>query len=115
ASSGWNIGFEGNQMHVDAAWHQMSPMYWGMADVSGGYDNWLSRPMTEKPYFLIVSPDLRWPQGTTRAAQQTASSVPGNYLSRPYIANRTLQDTPGDPWGTSFYNHQRFKYIQVGS
>jgi hypothetical protein len=114
-STGWNIGFEGNQMHVDAAWHQISPMYWGMADVSGGYDNWLSRSMTEKPYFLIVTPDLRWPQGTTRAAQQAASPVPGNYLSRPYIANRTLQDTPGDAWGTSFYNHQRYKYIQANS
>lgn len=115
-TSGWNIGFQGAQMHVDAAWHQMSPFYWGFADVSGGYDTWLATPLTAKNgYFLIVSPDLRWPQGTTRPAQRAGSPNPGNYLSRPYIENRTLQDTPGDPWGSSFYNYYRYKYIQLGS
>ena len=56
-----------------------------------------------------VSPDQRWPQGTTRAAQQTASTTePTGFASRPYIRNRTLQDSPGDPWGTSFYDFYRF-------
>jgi hypothetical protein len=69
-TSGWNIGFQGNQMHVDAGWHQISPYYWGMADVSGGYDSWLATPPGGRTYFLLITPDLRWPQGATRAAQR---------------------------------------------
>jgi hypothetical protein len=115
ATSGWNVGFQGVQMHVDAAWHQVSPMYYGMADVSGGYDTYLATPLNSRTYFLIVTPDQRFPQGATRAAQQAASPEPGNYLGRPYIKNRTSQDTPGDPWGTSFYNHHRYKYIRNNS
>ena len=114
-STGWNIGFESNQMHVDAGWHQITPMIFGMADVSGGYDAWLAKPLLQRDYFLIVTPDKRWPQGTTRAAQQTASTIPSAYTSYPYIANRTGQDTPGDPWGTSYYNFHRFRYIARSS
>jgi hypothetical protein len=114
-STGWNVGFQGSQMHVDAAWHQISPMYFGMADVSGGYDTYLATPLLQRTYFLIVTPDQRFPQGTTRAAQQAASPEPGAYLDRPYLKNRTAQDTPGDPWGTSFYSHHRYKYIRNNS
>lgn len=114
-STGWNVGFQGSQMHVDAAWHQISPMYYGMADVSGGYDTYLATPLLLRTYFLIVTPDQRFPQGATRPAQQAASPEPGNYLGRPYLKNRTQQDTPGDPWGTSFYNHHRYKYIRNNS
>jgi hypothetical protein len=115
ASSGWNIGFQSSQMHVDAGWHQVSPMYFGMADVSGGYDTYLATPLGSRAYFLIISPDQRWPQGATRAAQQAASPEPANHNGRPYIKNRTAQDTPGDPWGTSFYSHHRYKYIRNSS
>jgi hypothetical protein len=114
-STGWNIGFQGSQMHVDAGWHQVTPMIFGMADVSGGYDAWLAKPLLQRDYFLIVSPDKRWPQGTTRAQQRDASTIPSSHTSLPYIANRTGQDTPGDPWGTSFYNFHRFRYIQRNS
>jgi len=114
-STGWNIGFQGNQMHVDAGWSQITPMIFGMADVSGGYDAWLAKPLLQRDYFLIVSPDKRWPQGTTRSQQQSNSPIPSSYTSLPYVANRTGQDTPGDPWGTSFYNFHRFRYIQRNS
>jgi hypothetical protein len=114
-STGWMIGFESNQMHVDAGWHQMTPMIFGMADVSGGYDAWLAKPLLQRDYFLIISPDKRWPQGTTRAQQQTNSPIPSSHTSLPYIANRTGQDTPGDPWGTSYYNFHRFRYIARSS
>jgi hypothetical protein len=111
-STGWFIGFEANQMHVDAGWSQLTPFIFGMADVSGGYDAWLQKPLLQRDYFLIVSPDQRWPQGDTRPLQQTNSPIPGDYLSRPYVANRTGTDTPGDAWGTSFYNFQRYRYIR---
>jgi hypothetical protein len=98
-SSGWNIGFQGSQQHVSAGWSQISPMFWGMADVSGGYDRWLATPLTQRSEFLIVSPDRRW--------------APAGFASFPYLRNRaTSLDVPGDPWGTSNYDYGRYKYIR---
>jgi hypothetical protein len=102
-------------MHVSAGWSQMSPMYWGMADVSGGYDSWLATPLNSRAGFLVVTPDRRWPQGATRAAQQGAAA-PGTFSAMPYIRNRsTSLDVPGDPWGTSNYDYVRYKYIRDAS
>ena len=115
-SSGWNIGFQSSQMHVSAGWSQISPMYWGMADVSGAYDAWLATPRDNRAAFLVVTPDKRWPQGNDRAAQQAASPEPSSHTSFPYIRNRsTSLDVPGDPWGTSNYDYVRYKYIRNGA
>jgi hypothetical protein len=115
-STGWGLGWIGSQMHVDAAWSQLSPMIWGMADTSGGYDTFLSKAMGDRDgYFLIMTPDQRFPQGATRALQQASSKKPASYLSRPYVENRSLTDTPGDPWGASFYNYFRYRYYTDGS
>ncbi|MEX0892581.1 MAG: hypothetical protein WEB88_10460 [Gemmatimonadota bacterium] len=35
----------------------------GPADVSGGYNNWLSLPWSERDRWDMVTPDLRYPQG----------------------------------------------------
>jgi len=114
-STGWNIGFIGSQMHVEPGWSQMSLMYYGMADVSGGYDAWLATPIASRAPFLVITPDQRWPQGATRAAQQTASVQPTGLSSRPYVSNRSVQDAPGDPWGWSYYDFYRTKYIRNNS
>jgi hypothetical protein len=53
----------------DANWHQMPYYIIGMADVSGGFDAWLASTATPSTPFLIVTPDLRFPQGATRAEQ----------------------------------------------
>lgn len=114
-STGWNIGFIGSQMHVEPAWSQMSLMYYGMADVSGGYAAWLATPIAARSPFLVITPDQRWPQGATRAAQRTASVQPTSVASRPYVQNRSVEDAPGDPWGWSFYDFFRYKYIRNAS
>src|SRR5690242_16354993 len=93
-------------------------MYLGMADTSGAYDAWLATPMINRQPFLIQTPDARWPAGATRAAQNTASGgsngVPGN--SGLYFRNRPAgEDPPGDPWGSSFYDHFRFRYLTVSN
>jgi hypothetical protein len=112
-SNGWNESYAVNQSYQDPTWGSMTLMYFGMADVSGGYDAWLATPLGARAPFLVVTPDQRWPQGTTRAAQQAASATePSGLASRPYIRNRTLQDSPGDPWGTSYYDFYRFIYIR---
>jgi len=94
--------------------YQMSPMYYGMADVSRGYDAWLATPIGQRGSFLIVTPDRRWPQGTTRAAQEAASLTPTSITSRPYVASRP--DPPGgDPWGVSQYELRRLQYLRANN
>src|SRR5687768_5509565 len=117
-STGWNVGFVGSNMFQDGrAWSQMSLMYWGMADVSGAYDAWLATPLlSQKPQFVVVTPDKRWPQGTTRAQQVTASVRPSgnNYDHRPYIAALAADET-GDAWGWSYYQFNRNAAIRFNS
>lgn len=112
-SSGWNTGME-TQRYQDATWSQMSMMYMGMADVSGAYANYIAQDLSHKNgFFLVVTPDKRWPQGATRADQNAASVDAANDKSLPYIENRPLaQDVTGDPWGVSFYTYNRWRYIR---
>ena len=121
--SGWPLSFLGNQMFADDSrgWHQMSLMYFGMADTSGAYTTWLATPATSKTPFLVRTPDKRWPSGDTRALQQAvtpadnagwSSWVPTKY---PYIRNRSGQDTPGEPFGNSWYDFYRFKLIHASN
>lgn len=116
STTGWFKGWPGGTMHTDATWHQIGLMYWGFGDVSGRYDTWLATPLEERMSIYVenpmISPDLRLPQGATRAAQQAASAPGANYTSRPYLSNRTTQDSPGAAWGTSQYSHVRYRYVQ---
>ena len=115
-TSGWTIGVQTSTFYQDAGWSQLSPFIYGFADVSGGYDTWLSTNIVSRNGdFLIITPDLRFPQGTTLAAQRANSPEPGAYTGFPYIKNRSGAGSPGDPWGTSYYEHHRLKYIRNNS
>jgi hypothetical protein len=99
-------------------WGDASMMYLGMADTSRAYDAWLATSMVNRQPFLLKTPDARWPAGEDRATQTTVSGgpngVPGN--SGLYFRNRPPgEDPPGDPWGTSFYDHFRFRYLTVNN
>jgi hypothetical protein len=114
-STGWNIGLQSSQNHVSAAWAQLTLMYNGFADVSNAYATWLATDLLfRNGDFFIQTPDLRWPQGTTLAAQRTASVEPSNHTDMPYIGARD-EWSPGDPWGESWYSSHRFKYIRNNS
>src|ERR1043166_6233352 len=64
-SNSWVAQFDGG-----GTWHQMTPFVIGMADVSGAYAAWTAAPLDKRgPDFLMVTPDLRFPQGTTRGPQ----------------------------------------------
>jgi hypothetical protein len=116
AATGWNIGVQTSTFYQDAGWSQLSPFIYGFADVSGGYDTWLSTAINSRNgEFLIITPDLRFPQGTTLTEQRANSPEPGSYTGFPYIKNRTGAGSPGDPWGTSYYEHHRLKYIRNNS
>jgi hypothetical protein len=107
-SAGWVPGANVNA----TIFYNMSPMYYGMADVSGAYDAWLAVPPESRGFFLIVTPDRRWPQGTSRAAQQTSSTVPTTFASTPFVANRTGADPTGQPWAVSYYFFNRLQYVR---
>jgi hypothetical protein len=99
-------------------WGDASMMYLGMADTSGAYDAWLATSMVNRQSFLIRSGDNRWPFGEDRTSQTTLSGgsngVPGT--TGLYFRNRPPgEDPPGDPWGTSFYDHFRFRYLTVNN
>ncbi len=106
--SGWTAQFDLTQIYVVGGWHSMSPLYYGMADVSGGYQSWLATPRDSRNAFLVVTPDKRWPQGTTRAAQQ--ANTPSNTLPPGvYVRNRpTGDDVPIAGYGDSYYDHRRY-------
>jgi hypothetical protein len=113
--SGWTAAFDVTQMYVVGGWHSMSPLYYGMADVSGGYDAWLATPRDSRRAFLIVTPDRRWPQGATRAAQQASNP---NVAPPPgmYVRNRPSgDDVPLSGYGDSFYDHRRYGAVNLAA
>jgi hypothetical protein len=119
SSEGWGLSWLDAQMFQNnsAGWHQMSLMIFGMADTSGAYDSWIKLPLSARPYILVKTGDKRWPSGETRAAQQANSPANDSwdYTKYPYIRNRSNSDTPGEPWGSSFYDFYRFKDLNFQS
>jgi hypothetical protein len=103
-------------------WHQMPPFYIGMADVSGSYAAWIAQPVGQRGVgntsFTMVTPDLRFPQGATRAAQQADFAITScQAASTPckrYFANRIGSDVfDGSSFGHSNYDFVRFHSWQV--
>ena len=98
-------------------WHQMTPFIMGMADTSGAYKTWISQPLDQRgvsgPFFM-VTPDLRFPQGTTRSAQNADFDVTSCEFAatvcKRYFRNRKASEdnTTGLTWGFSDYDNARF-------
>ena len=51
-------------------WSQNNYHYTGMADQSGGYQDWISQSPGDRLPFVVVTPDERFPQGETLAEQR---------------------------------------------
>jgi hypothetical protein len=89
-----------------AGWSQIPYFIYGMADQSGSYQEWSALPLQEmnanlpdgRP-FLIVTPDMRFPQGTTIKAQREVSG------SKFRIAdpNEERWRSGHNPWRWSWY------------
>ena len=100
-------------------WHQMPPFFIGMGDVSGSYAAWIAQPIGERAGFFMVTPDLRFPQGATRAAQQAdfaISSCQGaSQVCKRYFVNRASggDQLAGLGWGWSNYDFVRFHSWQT--
>ncbi len=102
-------------------WHQMTPFVIGMADTSGSYADYIATPLDERQAsatepFILATPDLRYPQGATRAAQRLDMPHP-NCATVPckrYFRNRTTPDQlTGASWGWSQYDFIRYHPFNV--
>ncbi|HEX6940030.1 MAG TPA: hypothetical protein VF158_11515 [Longimicrobiales bacterium] len=90
-------------------WSQMNYFMLGMADTSGRYQEWLSLPVAERHPdlpsgrpFLIITPDRRFPQGTTIDEQR---QNPGTVWMIPCTVPEGVDDDsllPGDPCFANF-------------
>ena len=95
-------------------WHQMPPFFIGMADVSGSYAAWIAQPLGDRNGFTMVTPDLRFPQGASRAEQQAdfaiTSCTSANTACKRYFVNRPSGNdvSSGNGFGFSNYDHVRF-------
>ncbi len=105
------------QLYSYGTWHQMTPFIAGMADTSGAFAAWIAKPLSDRgadqPFFM-VTPDLRWPQGGTRAAQQADFALSqcngASTVCKRYFVNRPQGSDPqsSPTWGLSNYDHARF-------
>jgi hypothetical protein len=125
--SGWRRIYD--PISGGGSWHQMPPFIIGMGDVSGNYEAWLAQPLGARGAgnvsFFMVTPDLRFPQGATRTAQQAdfkiqdceinggqAKSAFGTPQCKRYFSNRSSADPlTGVGYGWSNYDFSRFHWL----
>lgn len=93
------------------AWGSMSYFVTGMADQSGNYQKWLSLPLGERrpvfpdgSEFLIITPDQRFPQGSTLAEQ---AANPGTYWKVPLRGGK-----PSPVWAREARGVWRWSYYE---
>jgi hypothetical protein len=122
AQSGSGIGISWRQQYNSfSTWHQMPPFIIGMADTSNNYAEWIAQPLSARGGgnvgFFMITPDRRFPQGATRAAQQSdmtlnsCSASSGGQGCKRYFYNRSTGDDvfSGSGWGWSNYGFVRFR------
>ncbi len=111
---GWNCSFNCSTI-FSGGYHEMPLMIFGMADTSGTYATYISQPIGSRDgsQLLIQTPDLRFPQGATRAAQNTDTPIAGTtFTPGRYYSNRVSSlDVAGPGYGSSMYDHRRWLAI----
>jgi len=115
--SGWR-----SQYDAFSTWHQMPPFIIGWADTSGSYAQWIAQDLGARGggsnNFFMATPDLRFPQGDTRLAQQNDFKIQScevpvtgpTYSCKRYFVNRPAGNDQfvGPGWGYSQYDFARF-------
>lgn len=101
-------------------WHQVPPFFIGMADTSGSYADWIATPVGDRgagsQNFMLVTPDQRFPQGTTRADQQndfkiSSCQVVGSVCKR-YFVNRPNGGDAMSGFGFGWSNYDFVRFYQ---
>lgn len=121
AANGWDVSWLA-QHFASSAWHQMGQFFLLMADTSASYATYLSTPNVNRSAMLVVTPDRRFPQGTSRGAQSDtivntyARSAGQAYNLTPYFKNRLPgADIAGEPLNVSQYDMWRTRQLQQAS
>jgi hypothetical protein len=103
---GWSMDVLG--IGTDYGWGQMCYWIWGMADQAGDYQAWLALANSDKYNYLpngdpvlIVTPDTRFPQGTTIEEQRAHQ---GSYF------RIVTDDTAGETWKRADRGTWRWSY-----
>ena len=105
-----------SQNEAFSTWHQMPAFIIGMGDASGvNYDAWVKTDISARSVpFHMVTPDLRFPQGVSRANQQSdfaiSSCAGASQVCKRYFVNRASggDQFVGAGWGFSEYDFVRF-------
>jgi hypothetical protein len=108
----WDNGWYDSMLDysTDQGWSQMAYWMWGMADQSGRYQDWLALPIGDKNYDLpdgrnviIITPDLRFPQGNSVAEQRLSDSY-AIRMATAAEAGQTWKRPDRGVWRWSWYN-----------
>jgi hypothetical protein len=102
-----NVWIHGTHFYIGfaieaGAWSQTFYFINGMADQSGAFQTWLSRPVLNRMPFLIQTTDKRFPQGGNATAQ---AQNPGTYIL--YGGTRGLVRSDRGTWRWSLYRDYR--------
>lgn len=103
---GWDLA--NVYSHAPGTWAFLNYMITGMADQSGNYQRWINLPIGQRSHLmppdetpmLIVTPDTRYPQGTT-LAQQRAN--PGSQFIAPTNLGSQIARPERGTWRWSLY------------
>jgi hypothetical protein len=121
-TSGPNMSGWRSQYDSFSTWDQMPPFIIGWADTSGNYPAWIAQALGARgsggQNFFMATPDKRFPQGDTRAAQQADFKIQSceipqvgpAYSCGRYFVNRPAGNDQfvGPGWGFSQYDFARF-------
>ena len=111
------------QLNTWGLWHQMPPWVIGMADTTGAYASWIAQPLDARGTggaFFMATPDLRFPQGNSRAAQQadfavTSCNNDASVCERWFVNRPSGSDqSAGLTWGQSNYDYVRNHPWRIG-
>jgi hypothetical protein len=103
----WN--YDPSEIAEGTTWEAMWQWMVAMADTSGGYNLYLANP-GNNGVFLVVTPDQRFPAGTTRAQQNANSAAAPLNNGFPFFQNHLIPlDVTVSPEMTSQYNFWRFQ------
>jgi hypothetical protein len=101
--SNWSTWWDEIQVYGSFAnWGQMSYYHFGAADVTGRWQTWKATAWNDRTRFVMQTPDLRWPQGTTDTEQ---NANPGKYFA--YTGLQPFQVARGTYY-MSHYRDRRF-------
>ena len=122
----YNAGWYNGVMDIGSyqGWAEMAYWIYGMADQNGNYQRWLAQPIPDKSPnpsdgdIVIVTPDLRFPQGADIATQRDTAADgsqinAGTYFDAPTWIGEVWAHPERGTWRWSWYRDFRYEQYTV--